>query len=143
MPQLLGHKLLIKSYRDITRSPALSFRIRRATDGAMMNRRCTGTRRELSQGLVAMGVCPAFNLGHNLERERERSFSRRVMDHPVAASCVINGHTSLSHHLFEIPQARAISEISPHAQQDHRSVKLSALEHLGSPSLTSAGDSLQ
>lgn len=53
-----------------------------------------------------------------------------VTDHPAADSGVVNGDAALCHHFLQIPQAQAISKIPPYAQQDHRSIKLPALEHL-------------
>lgn len=53
-----------------------------------------------------------------------------VTDHPAADGGVVNGDAALCHHFLQIPQAQAISKIPPYAQQDHRSIKLPALEHL-------------
>jgi hypothetical protein len=43
---------------------------------------------------------------------------------------VIDSDAALGHHLFEISQAQAVSEIPPHAQQDHRTIKMTAFEHV-------------
>ncbi len=42
---------------------------------------------------------------------------------------MINGDTALCYHLFQVPEAEFVSEIPVHAEQDHRSVKMSGLEH--------------
>jgi hypothetical protein len=58
----------------------------------------------------------------------------QVTDLPATDGGVVDGDASLGHHLFEISEAQAVSEIPPHAEQDYRSIELPALEHLASPS---------
>jgi hypothetical protein len=43
----------------------------------------------------------------------------RVTDHPTANRGVVDADATLGHHLFEIPKAEIVSEIPPHAEQDH------------------------
>jgi hypothetical protein len=44
-------------------------------------------------------------------------------------SRVIDRDAALGHHLFQIAQAQIVSEIPPDAQQDHRAIKMTTLEH--------------
>jgi hypothetical protein len=54
---------------------------------------------------------------------------RRVMDCPAMDSGVIDRDAALSHHLFQVPQDQIVSQIPPDAQEDHRSIRMPALEH--------------
>ena len=42
---------------------------------------------------------------------------------------MIDGEAPLGHHLLQVPQAQIVSQIPPHAEQDHGSIKMPALEH--------------
>lgn len=50
------------------------------------------------------------------------------MNDPAMDRRVINIDAALGHHLFEIPQTEAVSQIPAHAQQDHRAVKMVVLQ---------------
>jgi hypothetical protein len=41
----------------------------------------------------------------------------------------------LSHHFFKIAQAQIVGKVPAYAQQDHRLVKLTALEHRNPPKI--------
>jgi hypothetical protein len=43
---------------------------------------------------------------------------------------VIDGDAALGHHLLKVPQAEIVGQIPAHAEQDHRTIKMPALEHL-------------
>ena len=42
---------------------------------------------------------------------------------------VVNRDAALGHHLLKIAQAQIVSQVPPHAEQDHGSIKMPALEH--------------
>jgi hypothetical protein len=42
---------------------------------------------------------------------------------------MIDGDAALGHHLLQVPQAEIVGEIPSHAEQDHRWIKMPALEH--------------
>jgi hypothetical protein len=44
---------------------------------------------------------------------------------------MINRDAALRHHLFQISEAEIVSQIPPDAEQDHRTIKMPALEHYG------------
>jgi hypothetical protein len=54
---------------------------------------------------------------------------RGIMQRPTMDGRVIDRDAALSHHLLEISQAQVIGEIPPDAEQNHRSIKMPALEH--------------
>jgi hypothetical protein len=43
---------------------------------------------------------------------------------------VINSDAALSHHLFQIAQTQSVGQIPSDAEQNHRSIKSPAFEHL-------------
>ena len=53
----------------------------------------------------------------------------RVPDDPAMDRGVVDGDAALGHHLFQIPETEIVGQIPPHAEQDHRSIKMPALEH--------------
>jgi hypothetical protein len=55
---------------------------------------------------------------------------RRVMDGPAVYSSVIDGDAALGHHLLKISESQIVSQIPPHTEQNHRSIKMPALKHL-------------
>ncbi len=55
---------------------------------------------------------------------------RSVVDGPALNGGVIHRHAPLGHHLFQVPQAQAVSEVPPDAQQDHRAIDVTAFENL-------------
>lgn len=57
------------------------------------------------------------------------------MDHSAADGRVVDGDAALSHHLFQISEADAVGQIPPHAQRDHRAIKVAAFEHRATPEL--------
>ena len=48
---------------------------------------------------------------------------------------MVDRDAAFGHHLFQIPQAQIVSQIPPHAEQDHGSIKMPALEHRCPPPL--------
>src|SRR5690606_40393367 len=46
---------------------------------------------------------------------------------------VVDGDAALRHHLLEIAQAQAVSEIPADAEQDQRAIEMAAFEHLAPP----------
>src|SRR5215218_7314222 len=48
---------------------------------------------------------------------------------------MVDGDAALGHHLLEIPEAQAIRQIPPHAEQDHRAIEVTAFEHDATPEL--------
>jgi hypothetical protein len=61
--------------------------------------------------------------------EHERS----IVDGPAMDGGMIDLDASFGHHLLEISQAQAVSQIPPNAQQDYRTIKMAALEHRTPP----------
>jgi hypothetical protein len=57
----------------------------------------------------------------------------RLANNPAMHRRMVNGDTALGHHLLKIAQAQVVSQIPPHAEQDHGFVELPALEHCVSP----------
>ena len=55
------------------------------------------------------------------------------MNRPAMNGRVINGDAALIHHLLKIPQAEIASQIPTDAQQDHRTIKMTAFEHYVPP----------
>ena len=55
---------------------------------------------------------------------------------------VIDGDAALCHHLLKIAQAEIISQVRPHAEQDHGSIKMPALKHAETLKQTFATDPL-
>jgi hypothetical protein len=54
---------------------------------------------------------------------------RSVVDGPTIDGGVVDSDASFGHHLLEIPQAEIVGQSPPHAEQDHRFIKMPALEH--------------
>jgi hypothetical protein len=54
---------------------------------------------------------------------------RSIVDGPAMDCGVVNGDAALGHHLLKIPQAQAVSQVPPDAQQDHGAIQVAALEH--------------
>src|SRR3712207_9316212 len=46
---------------------------------------------------------------------------------PAMHRGMVDGDAPLGHHLFQIPEAEIVGEIPPHAEQDHRAIKMPAL----------------
>lgn len=44
-------------------------------------------------------------------------------------------NVALGHHLFQITQAEIVCQIPPYAQQDYRSVEVTAIEHRRAPEM--------
>ena len=42
---------------------------------------------------------------------------------------MIDADTAVGHHLLQIPQAKTVGEIPPHAKQDDGSIEMTAFEH--------------
>ncbi|MER9338881.1 hypothetical protein NKJ06_34065 [Mesorhizobium sp. M0293] len=42
---------------------------------------------------------------------------------------MIDAQAAFGHHLFQIAQAEIVGQVPAHAQQDHRLVEMTALEH--------------
>jgi hypothetical protein len=53
---------------------------------------------------------------------------RGMMNGPAVDGGVVDD-ASFSHHLFQVPKAKIVGQMPPHAEQDHRSVKLPVVEH--------------
>jgi hypothetical protein len=53
----------------------------------------------------------------------------RVAHNPAMHGRVVDRDPSLSHHLLQVPEAEIIGQIPADAEQDHRSIKMPALEH--------------
>ena len=53
----------------------------------------------------------------------------RVANNPAVDGRVIDRDAPLGHHLLQVPQAEIVSQIPPDAEQDHRTIKMPALEH--------------
>lgn len=60
--------------------------------------------------------------------EAIQQYGRKV-DDPAMDCRMVDADAALSHHLLQIPQAQTIGQIPANAQQDHRSVEMSAFEH--------------
>ena len=54
----------------------------------------------------------------------------RKVNGPAMNGCMINGDATFCHHLLEIVQAQAVSQVPPDAQQDHQAVEVAAFEHV-------------
>ena len=52
----------------------------------------------------------------------------RVPPNPAPDRDVVDGETTLGHHLFQIPVAKRISQIPPHAEKDHHFLEVSTTE---------------
>src|SRR5690606_10992429 len=58
---------------------------------------------------------------------------RSIVDGPAMDGGVVDGDAALRHHLLEIAQAQAVSEIPADAEQDQRAIEMAAFEHLAPP----------
>src|SRR5690606_20448951 len=54
---------------------------------------------------------------------------RREADDPAVHGGVIDAQATFGHHLFQITQAEIVGKVPAHAQQDHRAIEMTALEH--------------
>ena len=54
---------------------------------------------------------------------------------------MIDGDAALGHHLLKIPQAEIVGQIPADAEQDHGSIKMPALEHAVSATVTAGASS--
>ena len=54
---------------------------------------------------------------------------RRVADDPSVNGRMIDRNAALGHHLLQVPQAQIVSQVPADAEQDHRPIKMPALEH--------------
>jgi hypothetical protein len=52
---------------------------------------------------------------------------RGISDYPTMNRRMVDSDISLGHHLFQIAQTQTIGQIPTNAEQDHRSIKLPAL----------------
>jgi hypothetical protein len=52
-----------------------------------------------------------------------------VTDNSSMDGRMVDGDAPLGHHLLQVPQAQIVREIPPHAEQDHGSIIMPALEH--------------
>jgi hypothetical protein len=64
----------------------------------------------------------------------------RVVDDSSVDGRVIDRDTAFGHHLFQVPEAQAVSEIPPDAQQNYRAVEIAAFEHHKPPELAGGID---
>src|SRR6478736_1031249 len=55
---------------------------------------------------------------------------------------MVDADAALGHHLLQVAQAQAVGQIPANTQLDHRSVDMTALEHLKSPRQWLEGDAL-
>jgi hypothetical protein len=51
------------------------------------------------------------------------------MNGPAMDGSVIDGDAALGYHLFQVPEAKIVSQVPADAEQDHGSIKMPAFEH--------------
>jgi hypothetical protein len=76
-------------------------------------------------GLIDM----PFWINHPLETAEQLQQFRRVTDGLPVNGRVINGDAVLDHHLLQVTQVQAVSQVPSDAQQDYRAVEMAAFEH--------------